>query len=126
MTDANVMELLPCPWCGGQPDFINDGGHGLGNILTEIACQNVDCPVSISTGYFDRWEAIKKWNTRAPDPQLAAANQRRVVTMPKRYALKRGKGYDSSDYISKDKDGEYIETDDMLAALAASGIDVKP
>lgn len=66
MTTPTTTEpaLLPCPFCGAAAKFHNDGGHGLGNIVTSIQCTGIYCLVAPHTAYLDRWEAIKTWNRR--------------------------------------------------------------
>ena len=60
-------ELPPCPWCNAEP-------QEYGSNITGIAvfCANQKCPVQPIVEAENRAGAYRKWNTRTPDPQLAA------------------------------------------------------
>jgi hypothetical protein len=47
--------LLPCPFCGGQPEILR--GHFF------VHCPNPDCATDGPTGDDER-DAIRLWNTR--------------------------------------------------------------
>ena len=56
-------ELKPCPFCGGEPEYITGKTHGF------VRCKNLMCgcagpAMPISDTYAAMPEAIKKWNTR--------------------------------------------------------------
>ncbi|AYC99989.1 Lar family restriction alleviation protein [Neorhizobium sp. NCHU2750] len=59
MTD----NLLPCPFCGGEP-LIIQSKHA--NKLWALHCKNCDAGPSASLG---RDEAVETWNRRAPSPE---------------------------------------------------------
>ena len=56
------MELKPCPFCGGEAEFIDNG------YFCDVSCKDTDC-----RGYADsltnktKKEAIKAWNRRIND-----------------------------------------------------------
>lgn len=64
----DVRELLPCPFCGQKPferweDNINGPkypGHHF------VWCENLDCPAPAEAMEETKYEAHRKWNTRAP------------------------------------------------------------
>ena len=52
--------IRECPFCGGEPALINDGGAYC------IVCDAHDCLGYVETEYFDaKDDAISAWNTRA-------------------------------------------------------------
>lgn len=53
----NEPELLPCPFCGGRPTFVEPDRGGW---EYQIIC--TDCQVYPESG--DRAEVIRHWNTR--------------------------------------------------------------
>lgn len=61
-------ELLPCPFCGGEPEFITIGNDYTKKRSAEITCTN--CRVKRTTGAIRQsleWcgrKAIKAWNDR--------------------------------------------------------------
>lgn len=54
-----TVNLLPCPWCGNEPDMFE------GDSNCEITCWNEGCPATASSveDPITR-NAIKRWNTR--------------------------------------------------------------
>lgn len=69
-----MMELEPCPFCGGKPYFYHDYSSESGDWYT-IDCLNENCPMFHQRGAWDTvnvttgWrktedEAVKAWNTR--------------------------------------------------------------
>jgi Lar family restriction alleviation protein len=62
MTNETI-KLLPCPFCGKQPEFDNYKIHGV--INWNISCVNDDCSVHVETDDFElKEEAINAWNKR--------------------------------------------------------------
>lgn len=64
MSDNRATELLPCPFCGGEAEIIQN------DIGLFIGCFYEDCPIGPATstyvdGYATEAEAIAAWNTRA-------------------------------------------------------------
>lgn len=58
-----AVELLPCPFCGGEAKVIyDDAGKWF-----YIACVNDECPI-VAQGMWhtDMQKAIEEWNTRTP------------------------------------------------------------
>lgn len=58
------VKLKSCPFCGSSPQW------GIGN---EILCASEDCCANEGPDWIKREDAIKYWNTRAPDPLLTEA-----------------------------------------------------
>jgi hypothetical protein len=68
-------ELLPCPFCGWQPDTENRPSHG-----TDIYCANETCGgarIVVSADETERHgeEAIHRWNTRTSPPPSSEAGE---------------------------------------------------
>jgi hypothetical protein len=68
-------ELLPCPFCGWQPDTENRPSHG-----TDIYCANETCGgarIVVSADETERHgeEAIHRWNTRTSPPPSGEAGE---------------------------------------------------
>ena len=72
MTDKQIMEeaeLLPCPFCGGEPEKL-----WIGNDFTKKRSVNIKCTkcfteqrtstIRFDHAQCDKW-AIEKWNERA-------------------------------------------------------------
>lgn len=51
-----MMELLPCPFCGGEAVIVKDG------IWYRTKC--IACFATIDNGWVSEEEAIRDWNTR--------------------------------------------------------------
>ncbi len=71
-------ELLPCPFCGWQPDTENRPSHG-----TDIYCANETCGgarIVVSADETERHgeEAIHRWNTRTSPPPSGEAGEPKV------------------------------------------------
>ena len=60
-------ELRPCP-CGNEAHLIFEDGIKVADPWS-ILCKNLDCPWIFQT-FTTREEAVKCWNTRAPDRLL--------------------------------------------------------
>lgn len=60
-----MSELLPCPtpWCDGSEPRIYKGVRN-GYYVTCVGCE------STTNEYGTKAEAVKTWNTRAPDPSI--------------------------------------------------------
>ena len=78
-----MSELKPCPFCGSEaaePIFIGND-HTKQRKVT-IKCEAPGCAKGVTVGalrFSQEWchaEAVKKWNTRTVDDQLAAAKAR--------------------------------------------------
>ena len=76
-------KLKPCPFCGSEaaePVFIGND-HTKKRTVT-IKCKAPGCTKGVTVGalrFSHKWcheEAVKKWNTRATDTALAAAEAR--------------------------------------------------
>ena len=60
-SSGGSVELLPCPFCGGEAGFCPDNSYG----ACYIGCNDEDCVVFHRA--FDVWELglrIDQWNTR--------------------------------------------------------------
>ncbi len=76
-----MTELKPCPFCGGNARMLR---HELGIMGRSgydwwhaIQCQRCNAAVGYDDNrYRDKSDAIRAWNTRAPSPELTAANER--------------------------------------------------
>ena len=69
---SEALELLPCPFCGAKPrtSVFPDEFGGM-----QIECETANCPASgLTTGsaLFDPLIPWQAWNTRTPDPRVAA------------------------------------------------------
>ena len=60
MSDSNATKLMPCPICGGQPDFQHF------NIATDMRCRIIcSCGLEIRQGKNETEDDIRIiWNTR--------------------------------------------------------------
>lgn len=70
-------ELLPCPFCGSVAEM-QEGEKGQAGCFEFI--YDVECSECLCRTYY--WkdtedEAITAWNTRAPDPRIAALEAER-------------------------------------------------
>ena len=64
-------ELKPCPFCQGEVKWHTSEVAGEGGNVYHT--HNLQCPVRVESLFRDDDERIiAAWNTRAPDPQLAA------------------------------------------------------
>jgi hypothetical protein len=57
--ETETVSLLPCPFCGSQPECF-PSGDGTG---TMIECISPDC-VHPHVSYYGDGEAARRWNTR--------------------------------------------------------------
>jgi len=71
MTEQEKVQLLPCPFCGGEARFVD------GRLSINIRCGNYDCGITQRQYYYETTaEAIAAWNTRhtaTAAPDLLAA-----------------------------------------------------
>lgn len=73
MTDNRTTELLPCPICGGQPDFQHF--NITPNVKGRIICA---CGIELRQGKNDTEDDMRIiWNTRT-DYSVQAENERKV------------------------------------------------
>jgi restriction alleviation protein Lar len=63
LPESVVRELLPCPFCGANPEI--EHWHGGGPQKRLISCRNDDCAVSPSVTGPMKKKAITAWNTRS-------------------------------------------------------------
>lgn len=66
--DSIKQELLPCPFCGGQPHY-SDGDNA------HIICLNGDCSVfdiTHKSSFNDFNQLVIEWNTRDGKPRQAS------------------------------------------------------
>ena len=52
-----MAELLPCPFCGGEADFLSGG---------TIKCKKCGGAFLVTNPLISRYEVAKVWNTRTP------------------------------------------------------------
>ena len=80
MTEQEQVQLLPCPFCGGDGSFyLVAGSYGYYSSKTGARCGNGDCPVQPKIAFDDEgfdWDkrkhialkskasAVTAWNTR--------------------------------------------------------------
>lgn len=62
-------ELKPCAFCGAEPSAFLDANH---STAFEIGCYNESCDLMPNVWAISEAKAVEQWNTRAPDPALAA------------------------------------------------------
>lgn len=70
------IELLPCPFCGGEASISEIPSAGGGTRVIQVAgCNNEECDVEFP-GHARKVDAAKQWNTRVnPDlDRLTAEN----------------------------------------------------
>ena len=72
------LTLLPCPWCGNKEVYWTHSSDGEGG-SAYVYCSDCDAcgpqgKAYTKNGFSD--EADQRWNTRVPDPALAAKDQR--------------------------------------------------
>lgn len=61
-----MKELLPCPFCGGEADYVDMGSNRL-----HIACPNCDCSYGEVWGTKHNKESLLKgWNARTEQMQI--------------------------------------------------------
>ena len=75
MTEQEQVQLLPCPFCGGEARFVD------GRLSINIRCGNYDCGITQRQYYYETTaEAIAAWNTRhtATAEALEAMREARV------------------------------------------------
>jgi hypothetical protein len=59
MIAPEQVQLLPCPFCGGEARFVD------GRLSINIRCGNYDCGITQRQYYYETTaEAIAAWNTR--------------------------------------------------------------
>lgn len=67
MTTDTTPELLPCPWCGNQPEVCDE--HPVHGHEWTVLCPSKDCHVMVTTLYVgSRETAIEYWNRRTQTP----------------------------------------------------------
>lgn len=76
-------KLKPCPFCGSEPaEPVFIGNDHTKKRTVTIKCKAPGCTKGVTVGalrFSHKWcheEAVKKWNTRATDTALAAAEAR--------------------------------------------------
>lgn len=69
----SAPELLPCPFCGGDPVVRTHRSTRTGLIHQSISCETSGCECA-ETAAYPIGEAEKRWNTRAilSDPRVKA------------------------------------------------------
>ena len=88
---ADELTLLPCPWCGNKEVYWTHSSDGDGG-SAYVYCSDCDAcgpqgKAYTKDGFSD--EADQRWNTRVPDPALAAKDQRIAELEDEIAALKR-------------------------------------
>ena len=66
MNKTDLLECLPCPFCGGIRIGIIERNIDMILSLKGVRC--VDCGGGIETIYNRGWQAVKQWNTRHKKP----------------------------------------------------------
>ena len=64
MSAQKLPKILPCPFCGSEPEVM---GSGEGQRGLMIHCIGTDCP-NPHTSYYDHAAAIAVWNRRQQTP----------------------------------------------------------
>ena len=59
--ENQIKDLLPCPFCAGEADFVNFG-------YVQVRCNKCG---AVSPSSLDRAQAANAWNSRVTDPRLA-------------------------------------------------------
>lgn len=61
---SGLVELLPCPFCGGEKIFVGIIRDG-----SEVCCANFKCLATVTAHHPNgKSKAIAAWNARAPLP----------------------------------------------------------
>jgi len=66
------MELLPCPFCGGEAEVYRVGNAHTKKRSVVVDCKTSGCTIKMTVGVIHQsldWaegKAIEKWNTRLP------------------------------------------------------------
>ena len=64
-TNTSIVQLLPCPFCGGEATFSN----GMDNVAARIRCTKCRCKMEVfGESAFER--AREEWNTRKPSERI--------------------------------------------------------
>lgn len=66
--ETNEIKLLPCPFCGDVEDLSCHHMHDDPRYNFIVKCDNCGAE---STDWGTEADAVKAWNRRAPDPDLA-------------------------------------------------------
>lgn len=79
-----MTDLLPCPFCGGQPQYDGEDGDLRG---VWVCCLNIPCPSEPKVRASTKTKAIAAWNTRTDliqpmiDKAVAEALERAVQVL---------------------------------------------
>jgi len=57
--------LLPCPFCGGEPNQREESGFSTTGLWCIVFCNNLKCNVDLEVGMPTLKEAVAEWNKRS-------------------------------------------------------------
>ena len=123
---SSVVELKPCPHCGGEADLYVTGNKVYSSI--KIICGK--CGASVERfGTVDKTDAIAVWNKRVAVPKeqptkfldRARAFYKELLELERKYEVSLGAGYsspgDEENHLMlsnwKDKGKTYVRVDDL-------------
>jgi hypothetical protein len=84
MTEQEQVQLLPCPFCGGEGSFYRvAGSYGYYSSKTGAQCGNGDCPVQPKIAFDDEgydWNKRKHIALKSKAAAVTAWNTRQTAT----------------------------------------------
>jgi len=115
-----MTELLPCPFCGTEPDFMNANAEK--SLSALVHCLNEKCGVQPSLGAYTNEQAVAMWNDRADVPQArshaqGASGKRRAIEL----LIKLQTIGDATIYRLASEAQQMLELDDLSASRSPAG-----
>ena len=122
------LTLLPCPWCGNKEVYWTHSSDGEGG-SAYVYCSDCDAcgpqgKAYTKNGFSD--EADQRWNTRVPDPALAAKDQRIAELEDEIAALKQPPTYHDVDAYYRPETCEWCKWFAKAGGIAWCGHESGP